>query len=128
MEAVKVSRRIKIAHWPAWLHRLAVSRGIDRLRRRRRSRQGEELLDDIPDGAPDAAQLAQTEDSARQLRAALAVIPARQAQAIALHLLSGWSYEQIAAELQTSASNVGVLIHRAKASLRELLEPNHERT
>jgi RNA polymerase sigma-70 factor (ECF subfamily) len=128
MEALRLSRRRKIDHWPAWLHRLAVCRAIDQLRRRRRSPLSDELLGDIPSREPDAAQSAQAKDSARQLRAALAALPPRQAQAITLHLLSDWSYEQIAAELQTSVSNVGVLIHRAKAQLRERLEPHHEPT
>jgi RNA polymerase sigma-70 factor (ECF subfamily) len=129
MEAVKTSRRRRIEHWPAWLQRLAVSRAIDHLRRRRglRSRAEPADLESLASIAADSGQLAQSAERARQLRAALAELSADQAEAITLHLFNEWSYEEIAGELETSVSNVGVLIHRAKARLRELLESEHER-
>lgn len=128
MEAVRTSRRRRIEHWPAWLQRLAVSRAIDHLRRQRglRSRADPADLESLASSAADSGQLAQNVERARHLREALAKLPADQAEAISLHLLSGCSYEEISRELETTVSNVGVLIHRAKARLRELLENEHE--
>ena len=46
-------------------------------------------------------------------RAALATLPARQADAFCLHCLEGWSYQAIAEQMRVSVDAVGVLLHRA---------------
>lgn len=123
LEAIKTSRGRKISNWAAWLQKLATSRAIDQLRRRQRLRieTTTERIECIPSGALDASDKAQEAEIDEQLRTALARLPARQAEAISLHLLNGWAYEAIATELGISINHVGVLIHRGKARLRELL-------
>ena len=66
---------------------------------------------------------AQATELAERLRHALAELPPQQAQAFCLHCLEGESYEAASEQLGVSVNHVGVLIHRARARLRELLDP-----
>ncbi len=52
----------------------------------------------------------------------LAALPARQAQAFALNEFDDQSSEQLCKILEVSASNLWVLLHRARMRLRECLE------
>ena len=109
--------------------RLATARAVDRLRQRvrRTSREvpggGGLGIDTVPDrhlhSRPDD-RAEQAEMSAR-LRAALAHLPPKQADAFCLHCLEGWSYREVAEHLETSVDDVGVCIHRARAALKERL-------
>jgi len=58
---------------------------------------------------------------AERLRAALAELPNRQAEAFCLRWLDEMSYQQIGERLGLDANAVGVLLHRARKRLRELL-------
>jgi RNA polymerase sigma-70 factor (ECF subfamily) len=114
----------------ALLLRLATARAMDRLRARYRRRSREESADwagfaDPGPRPPDAAEAAEL--SAR-LRAALATLPARQADAFCLHCLEGWSYQAIAEQMRISVDAVGVLLHRARAGLRKRLGAIHPAT
>ncbi len=80
-----------------------------------------DAMESVAANATDVSQPAQERERADRLRGALARLPAQQAEVISLHLLQGWSYEQIAGELDLTVSGVGVLIHRGKLRLRELL-------
>jgi DNA-directed RNA polymerase specialized sigma24 family protein len=55
------------------------------------------------------------------LRAALAVLPPRQAEAFCLHCLEAFSYQEVAQQMTISVDAVGVLLHRARGRLRQLL-------
>jgi RNA polymerase sigma-70 factor (ECF subfamily) len=123
--AVAISRRGPVEHWPALLKRLAVSRGIDCLRRRARDvlrgDTGGQLLDAASrDVAPDVA--AQNGELAAHLRWTLAKLPGRHAEVMCLRYLSEMSYEEISQELQISVRHVGVILSRAREELRELLQ------
>jgi RNA polymerase sigma-70 factor (ECF subfamily) len=124
LTAMETSRRQEIRHWSAWLQRVATSRAIDRLRKRRRN--GVEIHPDTMDSMASSFQeVSHNMEAAERsdlLRKALVRLPANQAQAISLHALSGLSYQEIGAEMGMSSNAVGVLIHRAKGRLRELLE------
>jgi RNA polymerase sigma-70 factor (ECF subfamily) len=52
------------------------------------------------------------------LRAGLAGLPEKQAVAFWLRSVEDLSYAEIAAELEIDSNQVGVLIHRARASLK----------
>ncbi len=67
-------------------------------------------------------QLLEAGELADQLRLALAKLGDNEAQAFCLRYLNDMSYRQIGAELGIKTNTVGVLIHRAKKKLRELLE------
>jgi RNA polymerase sigma-70 factor (ECF subfamily) len=53
---------------------------------------------------------------------ALALLPRMQRSSVVLADYAGWSHREIAKALDSSASAVGVHVHRARRRLRELLE------
>jgi RNA polymerase sigma-70 factor (ECF subfamily) len=71
--------------------------------------------------ASDPLETAQTSELAERMRVALSQIDARQAQVFCLSQLDGLSYDEVAAELDLTVNHVGVLLNRARASLRERL-------
>jgi RNA polymerase sigma-70 factor (ECF subfamily) len=129
VEVVRASRS-PIRNWGALLVRLATTKSVDRLRQRvrRSSREvpgggGGLTIDFLPDREiqsrpEDHAQ--QAEMSAR-LRVALAHLPPKQADAFCLHCLQGFSYREVAEQLDTTTTDVGVCVHRARAALKQYL-------
>jgi RNA polymerase sigma-70 factor (ECF subfamily) len=128
--ALEVSRREQVGNWRALLQRLAAARAVDRLRERYRRRCREQTADwnKLAGDEPSPSQGAEEAELAQRLRDALAQIPAQQAEVFSLHGLEGWSYQEIAERLSLSINTVGVLLHRARKRLRELLAPDHEQT
>ncbi|UCC96508.1 MAG: sigma-70 family RNA polymerase sigma factor [Phycisphaerales bacterium] len=125
VSALGVSRRQQVRNFPALLTRLATARAIDQLRRRFRRPHGNGSPDDgsaVEDDSPCPAQQAQQRESAARVRQLLCQLPSQEAQAFCLRYLNDMSYRQIADELGISTNAAGVLLHRAKAKLRELFE------
>ncbi len=122
--ALEISKRQPVGNWPALLHRLATSRAIDRIRKRLRRTRHEEMADVARAAGPEAdpSQHAEAAELAVALRWALAQLPARQAEVFCLHQLSDMSHQEIAAELGMSAGAVGVMLHRTREKLQELLK------
>ncbi len=125
LSALDVSNRQEVLNWPGLLTRLATTRALDQLRRRKRDlrlRQGTEpdweRVESEQLGPDRRAQDAELMDN---LRAAIARLPEQQAEVFCLRHLNGLSYEEIADELRISVDGVGVSLHRAKARLRQLL-------
>lgn len=126
LAAVELSRRQRIRNWPGLLQQLATRKALDQLRSRAsRSRfRGRE-----PDWAtvacsnPGPPQQAEAAELAASLRAALSELPAQQAEVFCMRFLSELSYRNIAKLLGMSTSAVGVLLHRARSRLREMLSP-----
>jgi RNA polymerase sigma-70 factor, ECF subfamily len=126
--AVELTRRADagpIRKWRSLLVRLATARAVDRLRQRiwRTSRETSDetavdRLVDHHDSSRPHVRAEQAEMSVR-LRAALAHLPPKQADAFCLHCLEGWSYREVAEHLEESIDHVGVLIHRARAALQD---------
>ena len=121
-----------VRQWKAILVRLATARAVDRLRQRVRQTSRESAGIDVAgqidrdlDTRP--AERAQQAELSAALRIALAHLPPKQADAFCLHALEGWSYREVAEHLETSVDHVGVLLHRARADLRELLR-SHQPT
>ena len=121
--AVKVSRREPIRNWPALLHRLVSLQALRMLRQRSRRRKhlGGTETSEVQDPAPGPADCAQAIEAAEALRKALALLPEQQAVVFSLRFLEGLTYEQIAESLGLTSSAVGVLIHRARGRLRQLM-------
>jgi len=128
LAALEVSRRETVRNWRAMLQRLAATRAVDRLRERYRRRSHEQTTDwnSLPGSVPPPSQAAEEAELAQHLRDALARLPARQAEVFCLHGLEGWSYAEIAEQLSLSTDTVGVLLHRARKRLRELLAADRE--
>jgi RNA polymerase sigma-70 factor (ECF subfamily) len=123
LAAFEFSRRQEVQNWRALLKRLVAARAVDRLRRRRHQTGRREAPDweALPDQAPTPPQVAEDAESSERLRAALAVLPPRQAEAFCLHCLEGFSYQEVAEQMTISVDAVGVLLHRARGRLRQLL-------
>jgi RNA polymerase sigma-70 factor (ECF subfamily) len=124
LSAVSFARHVSISNPRALLQRLATARALDRLRVRYRAARRES---DAAEGEevhamdPQPPQLAEAAELSERLRMALSVLPLKQAQAFCLFHLEGLDYTRIAAELNASVNGVGVLLHRARHRLRELL-------
>jgi RNA polymerase sigma factor (sigma-70 family) len=107
------------------LVRLATARAVDRLRQRIRRTSHERRDSAVVDRAADhrldsrPSDRAEEAELSERLRAALTHLPPKQADAFCLHCLEGWSYRELAEHLDESVENIGVLIHRARATLKE---------
>jgi RNA polymerase sigma-70 factor, ECF subfamily len=130
LAALNVSRRQPVRHWAALLKRLAAARAVDRLRQRARRPKCEQAVDCNTLDGPTQVPSERVEDAemVEELRAALAKIPARQAELFCLHL-ENWTYDEIAREFDMSTNRVGVLLHRARKRLARLLSASlrHQR-
>jgi RNA polymerase sigma-70 factor (ECF subfamily) len=69
---------------------------------------------------PDVRLLAR--ETLAVIRAAMAELPARQQEVIVLRDVEGWSAEEVCATLGLSEVNQRVLLHRARAKVRAVLE------
>jgi RNA polymerase sigma-70 factor (ECF subfamily) len=103
-----------------WLYRVTANLCTDRLRARRGS-VGIDQVDETPDPAPSAADRMQCEARLRALSNALARLPARQAQAVALRHLEGLSNPEIAEIMGIGVEAVESLTARGKRALAALL-------
>ena len=103
-----------------WLYRVVANLCTDRLRKRR----GKTSLDQVAepaDDAPGVAALMQTDTRMRALSDALAQLPERQAQAVALRHLEGLANPEIAAIMDISVRSVESLTARGKRALTDIL-------
>jgi len=125
VSALEFCQRQRVRNFPALLARLATARAIDQLRRRfRRSRSETDPADwaALQSTNPCPAQRAQQKELTDWLRESLSKLPPQEAQAFCLRYLNDMSYRQIANELDIKTNAAGVLLHRARAKLRESFE------
>jgi len=122
LSALEMSRRQKVVCWSALLQTVATRKAVDRLRRKYRNREETIVTEAMASGMDDPSRAAEEAERAAMLERAMTKLPVRQAEAICLHALSGWSYQEIGLQLGISSAAVGVAIHRGKQQLRELLE------
>ena len=104
-----------------WLYRVVANLCIDCLRRRRRGGVGLDQTAEPADPTPGVAAVMQDKARARALSDALADLPDRQAQAVALRHLEGLSNPEIAAIMDISARAVESLTARGKRALATAL-------
>lgn len=116
------------AKFTTWLYRIATHVALNFLRDGRHIRHQESL--DEPDGAaaralrdPDpTAEDRMVEDArSREVRQAIAMLPAKQRAAVILHKYHELDYSQIAHSLECSESAVKSLLFRAYETLRSRL-------
>ena len=121
--AFEYSRRHPIRNWPGLLKRLATARAIDRLRKRGRGSCApiDGHSPEMVDGARSPLALATDHEISARVRSELAALPPAQAEVCCLRFLEEWTYEEIAVELNMTVNHVGVLLNRARASLRDRL-------
>ena len=125
VSALEFCRRQRVRNFSALLSRLATARAIDQLRRRfRRSRSETDPADwaALQSTNPCPDERAQQKELTDWLRESLSQLPPQEAQAFCLWYLNDMSYRQIANELDIKTNAAGVLLHRARAKLRESFE------
>ncbi|MBN1362160.1 MAG: sigma-70 family RNA polymerase sigma factor [Sedimentisphaerales bacterium] len=126
LAAFELAQRQRVRNMAALLTRLATMRAIDRIRRRRRRKQREmDAADwqDMPSGAPGPSRRSQNLELAEQLTASLSQLPEQEANVFCLRYLHDMSYREIARQLNIKSATAGVLLHRARAKLRQMLAP-----
>lgn len=126
LAAFELANRQRVRNMAALLTRLATMRAIDRIRQRsRRGRRQVEVEDwhDIPSGASDPLGHLQNRELAEQLTASLSQLPAQEANVFCLRYLNNMSYREIGRQLNVKTATAGVLLHRARMKLRQLLVP-----
>ena len=126
LEAVKVARREPVDNWGALLRHLATARALDSLRARCRRRNRTDPRADpaaLASCAAGPGQEAEADELAERLRVALAQLPHDQAEVFCLSCMDKLSYREIGERLTLTTNAVGVLLHRARQRLRELLIP-----
>lgn len=107
----------------AWLFRIAANRCRDHLRRSRRTRRIPiEAVPDLPSRMEGPDEAAGRAEAHSRVHAALERLPSEQKEAFILKHVEGHSYEEIAAVMDTSVAALKMRVHRARASLRPLLE------
>jgi len=104
----------------AWLFGIARNAALDELRRRKRGAALAAEPADVSGPAPDDAAERALERAA--VRAALAKLPAREREVIALKFHAGLDNAELAAVLGVSVSNAGTQLHRAMTKLREAVD------
>ena len=102
-----------------WLYRVTVNLCTDRLRRRRETPLDPEA--DYADDAPPVERRLQDADRAAALERALAALPERQRQVVALRHLEGLSNPEIAEILGLTVEAVESLTARGKRGLKAQL-------
>jgi RNA polymerase sigma-70 factor, ECF subfamily len=100
----------------AWLFGIARNAALDELRRRRRQATLVAEPADLSAGPEDGAEVALRRTT---VRTALAALPARERELIALKFHGGLSNAELASVLGVSESNAGTMLHRVMQKLRK---------
>ena len=104
-----------------WIFSIAYHACCDRLGRRKRYTDDE--LPERADPGPGPAQIAERNDEAQALRAAISELPEKYRAVITLYHLQGRQYEEIAQVLDLPMGTVKTHLFRAKELLRKALTP-----
>jgi RNA polymerase sigma-70 factor (ECF subfamily) len=112
------------AHANTWLYRIALNTAISFVRKDKSFRNrfvsgSDEANHEIPDTNPQRDS--HTEEKLSQMFQAIAQLNATEKAVITL-FLEDLSYEQMAAVLGVTESNIGVMLHRAKKKLSTLMK------
>lgn len=123
LEAFERSQKQPVHDWPGFLRWLAVRRALDRLRKVRRAAAHLNGANEIAilDRGHEPHEEAEFRELVERVRLEMARLPPRQAEAFWLCRVEEMSYADAAQQLNTDANSIGVLVHRARARLREYL-------
>ena len=113
-----------VQDWDSYLRVAASRSAIDLFRRKLKRRQkNAEWCERHPDTIGNGRRTAgEREWTAYQVRQTLAALPTRDAQILALRYFEDMSYKEIAVQTGLSVSQVGVLLHRGRGQLYDLLK------
>lgn len=114
----------------AWLYRVAVNLGIDRLRKRKRERadsldipasEDYNLAVQLPDGDPSPEDLVVLQERKERIHSALAELDSHYRMILTLRDLEDFSYSEISAILGCSIGTVRSRLHRGRRLLKQKL-------
>ncbi len=128
LAALQISRNEPVHNIPGLLVRLATTRAIDRLRQRTRQERYRACGPDPTRSSRaecDPVDHAEVQELSGRLRAAIGQLPPQEAKAFCLRYFSELSYREVARQMNVRTSAAGVLLHRAKARLRDALNAEH---
>jgi RNA polymerase sigma-70 factor (ECF subfamily) len=118
-----------------WLYRIAVSKALDHLRRKKRKKRfafvqslsgtNGEAINDAPDFSHPGVTI-ENKETAGVLFKAIATLPQNQGVAFVLNKVEGLSYQQTGEIMKLSPSAVDSLLQRAKTNLRKYLKNYYE--
>ena len=119
-----------------WLYRIAVTKSLDHLRKKKRKKRfaflqslfgvnEEEVIQD-PEFHHPGVKL-ENKEQAAVLFKAISKLPDNQKAAFTLHNLEGLSYQEVAEALSTTVSSVESLMHRARGNLRKILTDYYQK-
>jgi RNA polymerase sigma-70 factor, ECF subfamily len=103
----------------SWLFGIARNAALDELRRRQRTAA---LVTEPPAVTPEPEEELEQTLRRAAVRTALAALPARDHELIALKFHAGLDNAEIADVLGVSVTNAGTRLHRALTKLREILD------
>ena len=114
-----------VGDWGAYLRVTASHCAVDLLRRKSNWPQQPKGLSEATQDctAEDPQRLASQRQKAELLRQGLAALPKRDARVFALRYFEDFSYQEIAVQMKLSINQVGVILHRGRQRLRNILEP-----
>lgn len=124
------------ARFSTWVYRITVNQCYNVLRSRRRRhwlapwQRGvqETEAQQTADPHSDPLEEVEKQERIRQVRQALARLPADQRLAIILHRYEGLSYQEIAEATESSVAAVESRLHRARKKLQQSLSAYVEKT
>jgi RNA polymerase sigma-70 factor (ECF subfamily) len=122
--AFEVSSRQKIRNMGGLLTRIATSRSIDMLRKRNgklRKTADAEQIEVLPSPNAGPVQQIQSNELGEKLKAAIMELPQQQAEAFCMRYLNDMSQKEIAGQLGITDNAAGVIVHRAKLKLQQIL-------
>ena len=125
VSAVAVAGSGQVQNWPGLLKRLTTARALEQLRARYRKVGREQPIPSVPtadDKAVDPLETASASELAGALRTALAEIEPNLAEIFCLVCLEGMSNADAAMQMGLTANHAGVLLYRARQTLREKLQ------
>ncbi|HMG99248.1 MAG TPA: sigma-70 family RNA polymerase sigma factor [Gaiellales bacterium] len=108
------------SEWRAWLSTVARNVWIDARRRRElRLVTADGVLESVASDNASVDQIAATAEEARQICAAIALLPPAQRAAIYLREVRGLSYEEIAAQLGITIMAATAILQRARGTVKQ---------
>lgn len=113
-----------VRDWGAYL-RVAASRcAVDLLRGKlTRQQRNKELCENRHSRGENPPHLSSQNHTADIVRQSLSALTKRDAQVVALRYFESLTYAEIATHMQLTIEQVGVILHRGRRRLREVLEP-----
>ncbi|MBT4504689.1 MAG: sigma-70 family RNA polymerase sigma factor, partial [Gemmatimonadetes bacterium] len=110
------------AAFPGWFRRFVVKHSDRQLRKTRHLSLDPEEIQAMPSGLPNPEALFMRRQHRQTVREAVAALPERQREAIALFYLEGYSQKEVAQFLGTTVGAVGKRLYDARKGLEKRMQ------